>query len=596
MRRSLVTIVFVLAILAGAATARASLLYPNLKTLPPRDLRFDRTDVTAESLGVLHNVLRFSNTVYNVGEGPLEIRAKINQSLNPPSGQAYQRVYETGGAYKEFELPGATIYYHAVHKHYHFDRWGAYQLWTKAGYESWIASGRTQGEPYQIGQKTTSCVEDEEFVTPIPSAVWPAAYVPEDCGTNSENVIAEGLSAGWGDTYDWYRFEQWIDLGESGKLANGTYILRSVADPSNIVYESPEKSDASRESAESNEAITTFKVTNGTIEAGDPPTGTVAINHVDKTTSSPQVTLDVLGRDTLNAVDQLRVSNDGNSWKTYTNTSYDSVPQTISWDLSNAAYGGSEKAGVRTVYVQFHDPSGWGPVAQDTIEYLAQQQPPGGSYVKAVEVDGPVSWWRLGESSGSVAVDQLGLNAGAFVGGTTLGVSSLLSGEVSNGAVVFDGVKGAVRVASSGSLGLVSPFSLEAWIKPSKLPGSGSFASVLTKAESYSLQFNGPSLEFTVVQGGARKRLQAPSGTVVAGGVYYVVGTFDGVTQRLFVNGTQVASVATSGGASVTTNPLYLGSWGGSEEFFSGTIDEAAVYGKALSAARIAEHYAAGTT
>jgi hypothetical protein len=137
---------------------------------------------------------------------------------------------------------------------------------------------------------------------------------------------------------------------------------------------------------------------------------------------------------------------------------------------------------------------------------------------------------------------------------------------------------------------------LEAWIKPSKLPGAGSFASVLTKAESYSLQFNGPSLEFTVIQGGVRKRLQAPSGTVVAGGVYYVVGTFDGVTQRLFVNGTQVASVALSGGASVTANPLYLGSWGGSEEFFSGTIDEAAVYGKALSAARIAEHYAAGTT
>jgi hypothetical protein len=63
----------------------------------------------------------------------------------------------------------------------------------------------------------------------------------------------------------------------------------------------------------------------------------------------------------------------------------------------------------------------------------------------------------------------------------------------------------------------------------------------------------------------------------------------------LYVNGSQVASAALSGGASVTTNSLYLGSWAGGEEFLTGTIDEAAVYGKALTAARIAAHYAAGT-
>jgi len=42
-------------------------LYPNLKVLPPRDLRFDRTDVSVDNSGDLHNVLRFSNTVYNNG-------------------------------------------------------------------------------------------------------------------------------------------------------------------------------------------------------------------------------------------------------------------------------------------------------------------------------------------------------------------------------------------------------------------------------------------------------------------------------------------------------------------------------------------------
>ena len=52
---------------AGAVTA----LYPDLKTLPPRDLRFDRTDVSADGSGQIHDVLRFSNTVWNAGEGKL---------------------------------------------------------------------------------------------------------------------------------------------------------------------------------------------------------------------------------------------------------------------------------------------------------------------------------------------------------------------------------------------------------------------------------------------------------------------------------------------------------------------------------------------
>src|SRR6478672_10535448 len=104
MRRLLTISLALAAFLGTTAAAQAAVLYPDLKTLPPRNLRFDRTDITAESLGVLHNVLRFSNTVYNAGEGPVEIRAKINQSLNPPSGQAYQRLYESGGGYKDVEL------------------------------------------------------------------------------------------------------------------------------------------------------------------------------------------------------------------------------------------------------------------------------------------------------------------------------------------------------------------------------------------------------------------------------------------------------------------------------------------------------------
>jgi hypothetical protein len=118
---------------------------------------------------------------------------------------------------------------------------------------------------------------------------------------------------------------------------------------------------------------------------------------------------------------------------------------------------------------------------------------------------------------------------------------------------------------------------------------------VLSKAESYSLQFNGPLMEFTVIQSGTRRRLQAPAGTVKAGGVYHVVGTYDGARQRLYVNGAEVVNRAQTGAASKTTNGLYIGSWNGSGEFLGGDVDEVAVYARTLSAARIAAHYRAGT-
>ncbi len=586
-----------LLLLASPAVAHAAtLLYPNLKTLPPRLLRFDRTDVSADSSGDLHNVLRFSNTVYNAGEGPVEIWARIDPTLNPPSGQAYQRIYDDQGGYTDIAIPGSTLYYHAVHQHYHFDHWGEYQLWTKAGYDAWVASGETTGQPDIIGAKTTSCVEDEEFVTSVTAAIWPPRYPPANCLPDANEIIREGLSPGWGDTYDYYRFQQWIDLGQS-TLADGTYVLRSVADPENLIYESANKADSSREGEADNSAITVFTVSGGQIVDGDPPSGTVTINHVDRTTSTGAVSLSILGRDDVSGVRAFRVSNDGNTWKQYANTSYDSIPQNVSWDLTDPSTGGSNATGIRTVSVVFQDNTGkWGPTATDTIDYEPPPPPPPptSAYGRAIAADNPVGWWRLGDASGTTAVDQEGLNNGAYHGGATLAQPSLLPQDA-NKAAAFDGSSGYVQIPAAVAFNFTNSFSLEAWIKPASLPASGSFRTILTKPESYSLQFNGPRLEFTVIQNGTRRRLQAPSGAIVAGSAYHVVGTYDGTTQRLYVNGTLVASAALAGGATVTTNPIYVGSWDGTTEYFAGTIDEPAVYGTVLSAAQVLNHYNAAS-
>jgi hypothetical protein len=516
------------------------------------------------------------------------MRGLIDSKTN--AGPAVQRVYDDSGGSTDFAAGG--FYYHPAHQHYHYDDWGRYELWTKAGYEAWLASGRTKGTP-TVGAKTTSCMIDEEFIRNLPNQPYPPQYGTGGCFPDSQGRMLQGISPGWGDTYDYFRFEQWIDLGPSGSLANGQYVLRSVTDPLNKIYESPGKADTNRESTEDNEAITEFAVQGGGLVDSNPPSGSVRINDVDTATSSAGVIVKVLGRDDISGVTQLRLSNDGSAWSApQAYTGRESTAQAVAWNLTDPAYGGNASDGLKTVFVQFRDASGkWSASESDTIVLDRA----GGSslYSNTVIGDGPAGYWRLGETTGTTAGDAAGANPGTYTNGPKLGQSSLLPADGANRSVRFDGSNDHVSIPSSSSLSPTAHVSVEAWIKPAALPIAGNFASVASKPQSYSLQFNGPRLEFTVIQSGVSRRLQAPAGAIATGNAYYVVGTYDGAVQRLYVNGAEVANTHLTGAISSSSQELSLGSWDADSEPFNGTIDEVAVYTLALSPVRIDAHYQA---
>jgi hypothetical protein len=191
-------------------------------------------------------------------------------------------------------------------------------------------------QPDIIGTKTTSCVLDEEFISPIPGTPYPRVYPGAGCDPTIDGKIASGLAVGWGDTYDHYRYDQWIPLGDK-TLADGDYVLRSVADPENKVYESAGKGDAAREGQLANEATTLMRLVDGQIQDVDRPTGTVVINNVDPKTASTNVTVRVLGRDDVSGVTRVRVSNDGVSWKEWAYGGSGSSYMSIAWDLADTA-------------------------------------------------------------------------------------------------------------------------------------------------------------------------------------------------------------------------------------------------------------------
>ena len=93
-----------------------------------------------------------------------------------------------------------------------------------------------------------------------------------------------------------------------------------------------------------------------------------------------------------------------------------------------------------------------------------------------------------------------------------------------------------------------------------------------------------------------------PDAGMIAGGSYadavgtaalaantwsYLTETYDGSTLKLYVNGTQVASVAHTGAIATSTNALQIGGDTIYSQYFAGLIDEIRIYNVALTAAQI---------
>jgi hypothetical protein len=73
----------------------------------------------------------------------------------------------------------------------------------------------------------------------------------------------------------------------------------------------------------------------------------------------------------------------------------------------------------------------------------------------------------------------------------------------------------------------------------------------------------------------------------------HVCGTFDGTTMRLYVNGMIRAHVTPVGVQIASGSPLYFGRSHAGGNFFRGSLDQVAIWSKALSSIEIEDHYRA---
>jgi PKD repeat protein len=205
--------------------------------------------------------------------------------------------------------------------------------------------------------------------------------------------------------------------------------------------------------------------------------------------------------------------------------------------------------------------------------------------VQVTGTNGLVAYFPFNEGSGTTVQSTVGGLTG------TISNATWVPGESGN-ALSFNGTNAWVTVPDSPALELTTAMTLEAWVKPTAAPPSGSWASVLFKEgatdANYTIYgFDGnrdPLLGFYTPSG----VVQAIGPSTLALGTWtHLAATYGGSTATLYVNGTAVATQAASGPMPTSTDPLRIGGDSLFGEFFTGLIDEVRIYNRALSAAEI---------
>jgi RHS repeat-associated protein len=221
-----------------------------------------------------------------------------------------------------------------------------------------------------------------------------------------------------------------------------------------------------------------------------------------------------------------------------------------------------------------------------------------GRLVKTVLPSEALGFYRLGEPSGTTMTDSVGTRNGTYTGGVSLQQAGAVASDP-NLAALFDGSSGYGLVSSPAPLDSGN-YSLEAWFKTTSMAAGtkgivrdGSLAGVAT-----GLMVNaGQQLAFNASDGATIVTANS-AGTVNDGLWHHAVGTRNGSTFTLYLDGAQVGQ-ATGAPADVdgSSATLRIGARvngaGAPIEFFAGTIDEVALYPTGLSAAAVQSHYTA---
>ena len=221
---------------------------------------------------------------------------------------------------------------------------------------------------------------------------------------------------------------------------------------------------------------------------------------------------------------------------------------------------------------------------------------PADAYGKAVYDNDPLIYWRLNDTDGTAKDSGAYNSPGTYNGSVTHGVSGAIAG---NTATSFDSN---AMVASNQAYSNPTTYSLETWFKTTtnvggKIIGFGNSQTGLSNNydRHVYMQDNG-TLAFGVWTG--QTNLAITSASYNDGNWHHLVAEQSSDGMKLFVDGSLQATNPQTGSQAYDGYWKIGGdvTWNSSSYYFAGTLDEAAVYGTALSAADVLNHYNLGSS
>lgn len=202
--------------------------------------------------------------------------------------------------------------------------------------------------------------------------------------------------------------------------------------------------------------------------------------------------------------------------------------------------------------------------------------------------DGLIGYWKLDETSGTVAADASGYtNSGALVNGPTISTDVPPVHFYDPRSLLFDGINDRVFMQDPISLQPPRAVSTGAWFKTT----SSSFQEIIRKRwYGYALYMLGGQILTNVWEAnGSELGISSPL-TYNDGQWHHVMITYNGTTFSLYVDGVLVSKQQGTGTNAIYYEPggVAIGQDGDNPDgFFSGNIDDVRLYNRALSPAEV---------
>ncbi|HMJ16163.1 MAG TPA: LamG domain-containing protein, partial [Polyangiaceae bacterium] len=226
-------------------------------------------------------------------------------------------------------------------------------------------------------------------------------------------------------------------------------------------------------------------------------------------------------------------------------------------------------------------------------------------YPTVVLGDGPVGYWRLGERAGNAAFDHAPAhNHGTHVGRfpysplAWLGTPGAIQHDPDTAPTFFyqnlypgpNPNYNYVRVPHHATQAITSQLTLECWF--TMKPGIQTYSALISKStadwqDGYGLYNYGGQEYFFINHMNLRVGVPVPADNTYR----HLVGTFDGSKLSIYLNGELAGTHYWSGPINPSSAPLLIGQ--GYLLGWVGSIDEVAIYNKALSAKQVQNHYRA---